>query len=77
VRISTNSHGRKRKREKERKKKMSYICKGGQGAEKKDVRIFIRGIESRTHIQQGEKKEGKYELVHSSKDEAQKKYDAC
>lgn len=56
---------------------MSHICKGGQGAEKKDVRIFTRGIESRTHIQQGEKKEGKYELVHSSKDEAQKKYDAC
>jgi hypothetical protein len=56
---------------------MSYICKGGQGAEKKDVRIFTRGIESRTHIQQGEKKEGKYELVHSSKDEAQKKYNAC
>jgi len=74
VRISTNSHGRKRKK----KKKMSYICKSGQGAEKKDVRIFNKE-KRRTHIQQGERrKEGKHELiVHSSKDEAKKKYNVC
>ena len=51
VRISTNSHGRKRK-----EKKMSYICKRGQGAEKNDVRIFNKE-KRRTHIQQVERKE--------------------